>query len=82
MKKLKPANQKLPTILLKKCRAYMQIVRIKDCYYLQYSSWGDTNRFYNKYAGSLEFCLKKMHKAMRKFIYDHPELIEKSKMIC
>ena len=76
MKKLsKTATPKLPTILLKKCRAYTRIVEVNGCYYLQHSAWADSDRWINKYAGSLEHCLKKMHKEMRQFIYEHPEFI-------
>lgn len=75
MKKLRLVNQKLPTTLLRKCRAYTRIVEVNGCYYLQHSIWGDSDRWINKYAGSLEHCLKKMHKEMRQFIYEHSEFI-------
>jgi hypothetical protein len=59
----------------------MQIMEVNGCYYLQFSSWGNTDLWYNAYEGSLEYCLKKMHKNMKKYLYNHPELIE-GKKIC
>ncbi len=79
--KLRPAMKKLPMILLRKCRAHSRIVEVNGCYYLQHSAWGDSDRWINKYAGSLEHCLRKRHKEMKKFLYDHPELTE-GKIIC
>ena len=59
----------------------MRIIEVNGCYYLQRSTYNEYAEFYNKHAGSLKYCLKKMHKAMRKYLYNHPEFIE-GKTIC